>query len=82
MLLQFKTSLCAYVMACKYGYALDKILKFSFCFLFCELKLFHNSLYRQKVAGDIISLNLLVASMLVYTYFPLILICNMTTFRK
>ena len=29
-------------------------------FLFCELKLFHDSSYKQKVAGDINSLNLLV----------------------
>ena len=72
MLLQFYTSLCAYVMDCKYGYALDKILTFCFCFLFWELRLFHDSLYRQKVAGDLNSLNLLVASMLVYTYFPLV----------
>ena len=31
----------AYVMACRYGYALAKILKFCFVFLFCELKLLH-----------------------------------------
>ena len=37
-----------------------KILKFCFCFLFWELKLFHDCSYRQKVAGDINSLNLLV----------------------
>ena len=65
MLLQFytalyETSVCAYVMAGRYGYALDKILKFCFCFVFCELKLFHDCSYRQKVAGDINSLNLLV----------------------
>ena len=71
MLLQFytilfETSVCAYVMAWRYGYALDKILKFCFCFLFCELKLFHDSSYIQtsktniKWLGDINSLNLLV----------------------
>ena len=64
MLLQFytilyETSVCAYVMALRYGYAFDKILKFCFCFLFCTLKLFHDKSYRQKVAGDINSLNLL-----------------------
>ena len=61
-----ETSVCAYVMAYSYGYALDKILKFCFCFLFCELKLFHDSSYifklqRQTKSGrDINSLNLLV----------------------
>ena len=39
---------------------MDKILKFCFCFWLWELKLFRDSLYRQKVAGDINSLNLLV----------------------
>ena len=33
----YETSLCAYVMAWTYGYALDRILKFCFCFLFFEL---------------------------------------------
>ena len=28
--------------------ALDKIHKFCFCFLFCELKLFHDSSYIQR----------------------------------
>ena len=36
------------------------MLWFCVCFLFWELKLFHDSSYRQKVAGDINSLNLLV----------------------
>ena len=48
MLLQFykilyETSVCAYAMAWRYAYALDKILKFWFCFLSCELKLFHDT---------------------------------------
>ena len=45
---------------------MDKILKFCFCFLFCELKLFHDSSYRQKVAGDINSLNLHVFFKITY----------------
>ena len=36
------------------------MLWFCFCFLFCKHKLFHDSSYRQIVAGDINSLNLLV----------------------
>ena len=56
MLLQFytilyETAVCPEDMA---------MLWFCFCFLFCKLKLFHNSSYRQKKAGDINSLNLLV----------------------
>ena len=39
---------CDNVMAWRYGYALDKILNFCFCFLFCELKLFHDSSYIQR----------------------------------
>ena len=35
-------------------------IKFLVLFLFWELKLFHDSSCRQKVAGDINSLNLLV----------------------
>ena len=36
--------------------ALDKILKLCFCFLFCELKLFHDSSYiqRQKYSAVIL----------------------------
>ena len=33
----YETSVCAYVMAWRYGCALDKILMFCFCFLFFEL---------------------------------------------
>ena len=48
MLLQFytilyKTSVSASVMVWRDGYALDKILKFCFFFLFYELKLFHDT---------------------------------------
>ena len=50
MLLQFytilyETSVCAYVIALRYRYALDKTLKFCFGFLFCEIKFFHDSSY-------------------------------------
>ena len=57
MLIQFyailyETSVCAYVMARRYGYALDKILKFCFCFLFCEPKLSHDSWGPQGFWGS------------------------------
>ena len=48
MLLQFYTILYAYVMAWRYWYAWDKIPKFCFCFMFCEIKLIHDSSYIFK----------------------------------
>ena len=44
------------------------MLWFCFCFLFCELKLFHDGSYRQKVAGDINSLNLLVFEWIFFSF--------------
>ena len=44
----YETFVCAYVTALRYGCALDKIFKFGFFVMFCELKLFHDRSYIQR----------------------------------
>ena len=61
----YETSICAYVLALRYVYALDKILKFVSVFCFLNLScsmIVHIFKDKYKVAEDINSLNLLVFS--------------------